>query len=259
MISGWVRPSVRRTRASMWASSAAISVLMCAAPRRCRWLTSQRRWPGPTGRLWRLRWRRANRTCRCGALADGSAGRPRPPRCPMRTGGGRVRHRSCRCPDPLHRAEGAEPARQVVMAGWGSGKRLAAEQATPGSTAAATWTSGWVPTPPTIECLTSTMDICHPCLCNWAEGVARTSREGDRDEQAVSPASPITLPDGACLVGAGDRSHAHTQPGGPQTCWPPPVSVGKHVAAGLSYRITPARRSRRHSFDIVQSMFATLL
>ena len=47
----------------------------------------------------------------------------------------------------------------------------------------------------------------HPFLCNWVQGVARTSREGDRDEPAVGPAGSITLRNGACLVGAGDRSH----------------------------------------------------
>src|SRR5918994_482744 len=70
------------------------------------------------------------------------------------------------------------------------------------------------------------MDICHPFLCNWVQGVARTSREGDRDEQAVGAAGSITLRNGACLVGAGDRSQTHQQPGGSQTCWPPPVSLG---------------------------------
>src|SRR5215207_10728510 len=59
------------------------------------------------------------------------------------------------------------------------------------------------------------MDICHPFLCNWVQGVARTSREGDRDEQAVGAASSTTLRNGACLVGAGERSHPHPQPGGP--------------------------------------------
>jgi hypothetical protein len=56
--------------------------------------------------------------------------------------------------------------------------------------------------------------------------VARTSRKGDRDERALGSAGPITLQNGACLLGAGGRSHTHHQPGGSQTCWPSPVSLG---------------------------------
>jgi hypothetical protein len=65
--------------------------------------------------------------------------------------------------------------------------------------------------------------------------VARTSREGDRDEQAVGAAGSITLRNGACLVRAGDRSHTHQQPGGSHTCWPSPVSLGNRCAFRPTY------------------------
>jgi hypothetical protein len=129
-------------------------------------------------------------------------------------------------PNPLHRAEGAEPARQVVITGRGSGQRLDTEQATHRVDRCSDVDIEAAVHTPTIGPVTSTMDICHPFLCNWVQGVARTSREGDRDEQAVGAASSITLPNGACLVGAGDRSHTHQQPGGSHTCWPSPVSLG---------------------------------
>ena len=138
-----------------------------------------------------------------------------------------------------------EPACQsaptLVTCGLPSAFGVVGNDSTPsrpptGSTAAATWTSRWVSTPPTIGRVTSTMDICHPFLCNWVQGVARTSREGDRDELAVGAAGPLTLRYGACLIGAGDRSHTHQQPGGSHTCWPSPSLTGQSACAAFEWR-----------------------
>src|SRR5436190_10583804 len=101
------------------------------------------------------------------------------------------------------------------------------------STAAATCTSACVSTPPVTRRVLSTMVIAIPSLSN-GQGVARTSREGDRDDQPVRAGRSITLRNGACPI-PNPRAHAQAQPertrhhqhdGGPQTS--PPILTGSY-------------------------------
>ena len=64
------------------------------------------------------------------------------------------------------------------------------------SSAAATWTSKWVSTPPVIG---RVLRWSSPSLlCSSGQGVARTSREGDRDDRTALTDRTITLRNGAC-------------------------------------------------------------
>jgi hypothetical protein len=61
------------------------------------------------------------------------------------------------------------------------------------------------------------MVIAIPSLVEQVKGWHARPGKETVGEQAVGAASSITLRNGACLVGAGDRSHTHQQPGGSQT------------------------------------------
>ena len=76
-----------------------------------------------------------------------------------------------------------------------------------------------------------------PSLPVQGRGVARTSREGDRDEKAVSAATSITLRNGACLVtepcskhGAGERSHHLRQQRWTHESLAPGIITGQSVS-----------------------------
>jgi hypothetical protein len=64
--------------------------------------------------------RRAHRTCRCGDVPDGSASRPRPhdARCGQVPGEAGTVGAGALHSDPLHRAEGTEPARPSCATGF---------------------------------------------------------------------------------------------------------------------------------------------
>jgi hypothetical protein len=116
------------------------------------------------------------------------------------------------------------------------------------STAAATWTSRWVSTPPVTGRVASTMGICHPFLCKWVQGLARTSREGDRDERAVAAASSIALRNGACLVEAGEGSEPHQHSGGSGFLAPTSLT-GQSVTGRSAYQHRQGRASEASSDD----------
>jgi hypothetical protein len=94
--------------------------------------------------------------------------------------------------------------------------RVAGNDSTPttpplASSAAATWLSRCVSTPPVTGRVLSTMATAIPSSL-MVQGVARTSREGDRVEPAVGPAGSVTLQNGACLVPAPRPSRQAPQP-----------------------------------------------
>ena len=103
-------------------------------------------------------------------------------------------------PDPIDRTE-RRPANRATRRNPAG---VVANDSTPNtppfaSTAAATCTSACVSTPPVTGRVVSTMVIAIPSA-STVQGVARTSREGDRDEHAALTASSITLRNGACPI-----------------------------------------------------------
>ena len=84
----------------------------------------------------------------------------------------------------------------------------------------------------------------HPfCLVQTVQGVARTSREGDRDEHAASTANSITLRNGACPILPNPRQRTTRRPTG--TYKPPPTPRWTHnldppILTGRSGRLLQA-------------------
>ena len=103
-------------------------------------------------------------------------------------------------PDPLDRTERTQPRRQRVIASRRRRKRPHTQQAADRIDRGGDMHIEMRVDTPTIGRATSTMAICHPFSRSTGQGVARTSREGDRDEPAAAAASSITLRNGACLV-----------------------------------------------------------
>ena len=129
-------------------------------------------------------------------------------------------------PDPIHGTEAGKPTVQLGVAGRCRRER-ARQPSTPPfvSTAAATCTSACVSTPPVTGRVVSTMVIAIPSLSN-GQGVARTSREGDRDEQ-LRQQRLDTLRNGACPSRARSPADMH----------PPNTSV--HPTSQTDPRATP--------------------
>ncbi len=99
--------------------------------------------------------------------------------------------------DPIERAEAAEPGVQIGEPDRGRQERLDAERPAVGVERSGNVNVQVGVTPPVIWRV-STMVIAIPALFNVGEGVARTSREGDRDDRPASTDRSITLRNGAC-------------------------------------------------------------
>ena len=146
-----------------------------------------------------------------GDAPDGSGDPPRPPstpRCEKPGQAGPVGAGAFH-PHPADRPERRQPGVQPAnpaRSWWNDSTPNTPPLA---SSAAATCTSKWVSTPPVIGRVLSTMVIAIPSVSN-GQGVARTSREGDRDEPLLSTASSITLRNGACRLSPCDRRQTPT-------------------------------------------------
>ena len=154
--------------------------------RRRRRRTSRSPTHGPTTPPAPLRSRRARRTCRCGDAPGGSDDRPRSPPHPTPRDGAPARRRTRRClpPRPARAGRTAEPTEQRVIPGRRRRERLDTQHA------AVRVDRG---RDMHIEMrVDSARDRAralydghrHPFSLN-GQGVARTSREGDRDEHAA--------------------------------------------------------------------------
>src|ERR1700680_4823043 len=93
------------------------------------------------------------------------------------------------------------------------------------------------------------MVIAIPSLSN-GQGVARTSREGDRDDQPVRAGRSITLRNGACPIPnphqrttrvRPERTSHHQQRGGPPTNSHPPILTGRYGAVTSALAGTESR------------------
>jgi hypothetical protein len=177
-------------------------------------------------------------------------------------------------PDPLQRAKTDQPGVQVGEPGGGRRERPEAEQ-----TAVDVQRGSDVHIQMGVDSAGDRARLYdghrHPFSVQLGQGVARTSREGDRDDRLRLTDRSITLRNGACpypptgrptrivsmpdkshrTVGAADRSPPPSQAGGPQQSTPP-SSLGIRSRSrmvlgrpggdrGVSWRRAPGRRPRR--------------